>query len=83
VAAPVHRMKLSVRRNSRLVVWCTCMAQVNDQVGHPSRPGDPAAPVPWRFWGFDYLAVIPINQPAGPVFRQHVLESTAKEATAA
>lgn len=92
----VHRMKLSIpggartgtrwgrgKRNSWLAVWCTCMAQTNDQLGHPGKAGDTAAEVPWRFWAFDYIAVIPITQPAGPVFRQHVLEADAREATAA
>jgi len=61
-------MRLSIRRNSQLVVWCECMAQINDQDRNPN------ARVDWHFWGFDYIAIIPIDQPAGPVFRQHVAD---------
>lgn len=63
---PPHRMRLSIRKNSRLVVWCECMAQINDQDRNPN------ARVDWRFWAFDYIAIIPITQPAAPVFRAHV-----------
>lgn len=68
-----HRMRLSIRKNRQLVVWCTCMAQINDQDRKPD------AAVPWNFWAYDYLAVIPVTQPAGPVFRQHVAESDAQQ----
>jgi hypothetical protein len=84
-AEPVHRMKLSIpssstfwgrsHRNRWLAVWCTCMAQTNDQTR------DPAASVDQHFWGFDYLAVIPITQPAGPVFSQHVADFSRQEAS--
>lgn len=77
-----HRMKLSIpssstqwgkgQRNKWLAVWCECMAQINQQAR------DPEAKVDWKFWGWDYLAVIPIDQPAGPIFRKHVAEYDAR-----
>lgn len=75
MSVPVpHRMKLSMRRNSLVAVWCTCMAQTNDQDRKPESRVD------WRFWGFDYIAIIPVTQSAGAVFRAHVEDYDARRA---
>lgn len=64
-------MKLSLRRNRRLVIYCTCMAQTNDQRRKPE------VGVPWRFWGWDSIAEIDVTESAVEVFREHVREYDA------
>jgi hypothetical protein len=80
-----HRLRISARRRKALpdvvrrrlppggqdvaVLWCECMADTNDQRRNP------LARVSLGFWGFDYIAVIPLSQPAGPVFAQHIADA--------
>lgn len=69
---PAERLKLPAGGQDCLVVRCTCMAQINDQDRKPD------VNVPWRFWGYDYIAIIPLTEPAAPVFAAHVAETDAQ-----
>lgn len=85
-AAPAERppckMKMSIphkirgKRNNRIArVWCECQAQLNDQDRRPD------APVPWRFWGWDWLAEIDlVDDSAVDVWREHCAEVAAAAA---
>lgn len=93
MSAPLpHRMRLSIRKRSSLnaveraktegfpgqdclVVRCDCMAQINDQDRAPD------AVVPWGFWAFDYIALIPLTTHAQPIFDQHVAEYDARRSS--